>query len=185
MIPKLMQTVIQVTAGLLPAVAALLLVTAITVCGESSEVDVMQRAVAIESADECHLCGMIIRGFPGPKGEQYTRGQARTQKFCSTRDLFAFLLQPENIHRAARVFVHDMAVAPWESPDDNAFIDARSAFYVVNHSQQGAMGPTLASFKTEADARQFSGRFGGRVIGFADITLELLSGLTPGTASAQ
>ncbi len=147
-------------------------------CSDKSSVDVVQRAVAIESADECHLCGMLIGNFPGPKGESYLRGQDLVQKFCSTRDLFSFLLQPENTHRITQVFVHDMAVAPWESPLDNAFIDARTAFYVVGHNKTGAMGPTFAAFKQRADADRFSQEFGGRVIGFSDIDLALLSSMS-------
>ena len=146
-------------------------------CSDSRDSDMVHRAVAIESGDECHLCGMLIGNFPGPKGEAYERGQTQVKKFCSTRDMFAFLLQPENTHRITQVFVHDMAVAPWESPDDEAFIDAKSAFYVVGHSQQGAMGPTLASFKSQADAEMFSREFGGRVIGFGEITMDLVVGL--------
>lgn len=147
-------------------------------CGETASVDIIQQAVSIESSDECHLCGMLITNFPGPKGELYRRGESQVRKFCSTRDLFAFLLQPENTHRVTRVFVHDMAVTPWQNPEDKVFIDGTTAFYVVNHSRQGAMGPTLASFKNSADADQFRNEFGGEVIRYADISLDLLAAIT-------
>jgi copper chaperone NosL len=161
----------------LALVIPLVLTAGISGCEQNSSEQVLQRAVAIESADECHLCGMIISRFPGPKGELISRGQHVVKKFCSTRDLFAFVLEPENTPHVAQVFVHDMAVVPWESPNTEEFVDAKLAYYVVDHSQKGAMGPTLASFKFKADAVQFSRQFGGRVIRFEQITLELLRDL--------
>jgi copper chaperone NosL len=95
----------------------LVLSASISGCEKRSSEQVLQRAVAIESADECYLCDMIISRFPGPKGELYSREQQVVKKFCSTRDLFAFVLEPENTPHVAQVFVHDMAVAPWEFPD--------------------------------------------------------------------
>lgn len=147
-------------------------------CGHSDDHEkAPQLAVAIESGDECHLCGMVIGEFPGPKGELYLHGQPRVHKFCSTRDLFAFLLQPENRHRASQIYVHDMVQSPWNSPDDNHFIDAQSAWYVAGHSQPGAMGATLASFALEADAIDFAHLYGGEVLTFQSISLELLAEL--------
>lgn len=158
-------------------VLALLLPLIVMACTDDKRVDVIQRAVAIESSEECHLCGMLIENFPGPKGEFYRRGDSHPQKFCSTRDLFSYLLQPENINRVSAVFVHDMAVAPWDSPDDHAFIDGRAAHYIVDHDRRGAMGPTLAAFKLRSDAEAFAKRFGGRLVAFGDIDLALLAAL--------
>ena len=154
------------------------LVLVATACSDSTKVEIIQRAVKIESADECHLCGMIISNFPGPKGELYSKGQDQVHKFCSTRDLFAYYLQPENTHRVQQIFVHNMAITPWGKPEDNIFVDARKAYYVIEHGQQGAMGPTLASFEDVTEAQLFIEQYGGRVIGFSEVTLALLSELT-------
>ncbi len=144
-------------------------------CGEDSEKTAMVRqAIAIESSDECHLCGMIITNFPGPKGQLYSRGISGNMRFCSTRDMFAFIVDPENKHNIQEAFVHDMAVTPWDHPDNEAFIDAKKAFYVIGHGKKGAMGPTLASFSTQADADAFVSSEGGSVYRFEQITLELL-----------
>jgi copper chaperone NosL len=157
--------------------ASLFIAFGLLACSEEKPVEeVMQQAVRIESSDECHLCGMLITRFPGPKGQLYEQRQQQVKKFCSTRDLFAHLLQPENSHRVSQVFVHDMAVSPWDNTGE-MYIDARQAWYVVKHSQQGAMGPTLASFKTREAARSFGEHFGGRVIRFEEVTLELLTTL--------
>jgi copper chaperone NosL len=135
----------------------------------------LQRAVAIEPADECHLCGMIISNFPGPKGQLYEQGDRQTRKFCSTRELFAYLLDPEHRHRVQQVFVHNMAPTPWDQPADDAYIDARQAWYVAGSGLPGAMGPTLASFADQATAEAFIDSYGGRLYRFEQIDLALLS----------
>jgi len=38
-------------------------------CGEPVEQKQNLGPVAFHSSDECHVCGMIITDFPGPKGE--------------------------------------------------------------------------------------------------------------------
>ncbi len=149
---------------------------------DSAENLAAQRAVAIESGDECHLCGMIITNFPGPKGQLYERGHTSgsnnaSRKFCSTRDLFAYLLDPEHRHNVQSVFVHDMAVTPWDHPDDETYIDARTAWYVVGSQRNGAMGPTLASFSSEATAQAFADNNGGRLYRFDQLDLELISSM--------
>ncbi len=85
--------------------------------------------VAFHSGDECHICGMAITGFPGPKGEAVAKQGA--MKFCSTAEMFGWWLQPENREQDVTLYVHDMARSTWEKPDDDALIDARQAFYVV------------------------------------------------------
>ncbi|MFT6925007.1 MAG: copper chaperone NosL [Psychromonas sp.] len=141
---------------------------------EQTEKEMLKQAVAIESSDECHLCGMIISRFPGPKGELYQKTSEDVAKFCSTRDLFGYLLQPENKRQVKQVFVHDMSKTPWGKPDDQYFIDARSAWFVVDSSKKGAMGKTLASFGLQEDARAFSREYGGNVYAFDDITIDML-----------
>jgi len=135
----------------------------------------VQRAMAIEQREECHLCGMLIERQPGPKGQLYEGGEASPRKFCSTRDLFAYLLDPERRHRIESVFVHDMALTPWEHPDQETYIDAREAWFVVGSRRRGSMGPTPASFAERSLAEAFAEEFGGRLYRFEEIDLELLS----------
>lgn len=152
---------------------ALLLLTG---CGsEDPSTRAARQAVAIEHGDECHLCGMIIENFPGPKGELYEQGESAPRKFCSTRDLFAYLLDPERSHRIEQVYVHDMALTPWEHPGNDAFVDARQAWYVVGSERRGGMGPTLASFAQREHAERFTQLYGGQLYRFEQIDLALLS----------
>lgn len=128
----------------------------------------------LTDTDQCHLCGMIIEDFPGPKGELALKTDSQVRKFCSNRDMFAFYLQPENRQRLSVIYVHDMAKSPWAHPDDDYFIDARNAYYVYGSSKQASMGTALASFGSKAAAAEFADAFGGRQISFNDITVELL-----------
>jgi copper chaperone NosL len=134
----------------------------------------VRAAAAIEADDTCHLCGMSIMAIPGPKGEWASKGDPEVRKFCSTLDLFTFYLQPENSHRTEAIYVHDMTLSPWTTPDDDHFIKAQDAWYVWGSNQQGAMGPALASFGGPAAALAFIDAFGGQLYRFADISLALL-----------
>jgi copper chaperone NosL len=149
-------------------------------CSEKKEsVQILHEAVAIESSDECHLCGMLISNFSGPKGELFRKGITEAdgnsvKKFCSTRDMFSFYLDPENKRNVTSVLVHDMSKSPWNTPNDAYFIDARNAWFVAGSSKTGAMGKTLASFSKHVDAKNFADEFGGKVINFSQVNLSVL-----------
>lgn len=160
--------------------AALFIMLSLFGCSQETEQQKMlHQAVAIESGDECHLCGMLISNFPGPKGELFRNGVTEAdgnvvKKFCSTRDMFSFYLDPENTRNVTSILVHDMSKAPWDVPNDGYFVDARKAWFVVNSSKKGAMGKTLASFSQQGDAQAFASEFGGQVLDFNAIKLSVL-----------
>jgi len=158
--------------------AVIFLISSISACSEKSEKQQMvHKAVAMESGDECHLCGMLITHFDGPKGEVFRKEQGnKVFKFCSTRDMFSYYLDPENTRNVAQIMVHDMSKMPWgsESIDDKYFIDAKTAWYVSGSEKTGAMGKTLASFSLKADAETFAQEFGGEVLSFKQIDLAVL-----------
>jgi copper chaperone NosL len=164
---------------LLAAITVLIIsVTTLMSCSDKAEQQKMlHQAVAIESADECHLCGMLITRFDGPKGEVFRKETGdQVFKFCSTLDLFSYYLDPENKRNVAQILVHDMSKMPWgsESIDDKYFIDAKTAWYVTGSEKTGAMGKTLASFSQQSDAQAFAKEFGGKVLSFADINYDVL-----------
>lgn len=134
--------------------------------------------VPIVDGDECHLCGMIINNFPGPKGQTYVfQGGDEPFKFCSTRDLFAYVSMPEAQSIVREIYVHDIEATTWDKPAFEAFIDGRAAWYVADQPLRGAMGPTLASFREQAAAERFIEQHGGRLLTFADIDVDLITGL--------
>lgn len=150
----------------------------LSACSDNSaQQAVVHKAVAMESSDECHLCGMLITNFDGPKGEVFRKEQGDTVfKFCSTRDMFSYYLDPENTRNVSQILVHDMSKMPWgnDSIDDKYFIDAKVAWYVTGSEKTGAMGKTLASFSLQTDAQAFADEFGGKVLSFKDVNQDSL-----------
>ena len=162
----------------LKTITAILFITTLAACSDNSaQKAVAHQAVAMESSDECHLCGMLITHFDGPKGEAFRKEQGdKVFKFCSTRDMFSYYLDPENKRNVSQMLVHDMSKMPWgsDSIDDKYFIDAKKAWYVHGSEKTGAMGKTLASFSLEKDAQAFAKEFGGKVVGFESINQDTL-----------
>ncbi|MCW3149769.1 nitrous oxide reductase accessory protein NosL [Stutzerimonas stutzeri] len=154
------------------ALLVLALGLGLAACGEKEEVQQKLDPVAFHDSDECHVCGMIISDFPGPKGQAVEKGGVK--KFCSTAEMLGWWLQPENQLLNAKLYVHDMGRSEWEQPDDAHLIDATSAYYVVGTSLKGAMGATLASFADEAAAQKLAAEHGGRVLRFEQIDQALL-----------
>ncbi len=150
-------------------------------CGKAPSPETMQatgQPEVILAQHECHLCGMVILPFPGPKGQVFVKGQPHSLKFCSTVDLLSWLLQPENQYRIDTFFVHDMAKANWKQPEEQFYVRGDSAWYVWGHNKKGAMGHTLASFKEKQDALAFSQKFGGKLYQYKDIDVALLTSFT-------
>jgi len=150
----------------------LLLALGLAACGESQQPAASFDPVAFHDGDECHVCGMVISDFPGPKGEAVTAGGVK--KFCSAAEMLGWWLQPENRGRDMKLYVHDMGRSVWEHPDDSHLIDATSAYYVIGTPLKGAMGAVLASFAEEGAAQKLAAEHGGRVLRFEEIDQALL-----------
>ncbi|MGS0682158.1 nitrous oxide reductase accessory protein NosL [Shewanella sp. 125m-7] len=154
----------------------LLFIPLMYACSQGDASSRSTQAQAIHEHERCHLCGMMITKYPGPKGQLGLKNETIVPKFCSTRDMFNFALQSENQRQITHLKVHDMSVTDWEHPDDKSFIDATSAWYVYGTSKKAVMGPAVASFSTEESATQFATEFGGAVLAYDQITIELLAG---------
>lgn len=150
------------------------LALALAGCQEQERADINLDPVAIHSGDECHVCGMIIVEWAGPKAESINKHNGETLKFCSTTDLFAWWLQPENKTLQAQIYVHDMSVAHWDRPQDEHLVEARDAWYVTGTDLIGAMGPTLVSFADKAAAQKLVDEKGGRILTFDEVDLAVL-----------
>lgn len=139
----------------------------------------------ITDDDICHVCGMFITEFEGPKGQAFLEGHSDARKFCSTLEMFVFLQQPENQTQLRHAYVHDIGITPWAAPKDDAFILAADAWYVIGHDQRGSMGHTLAPFSTRERATQFIEVHGGELLAYGDIDLALLAQLGRGETSGH
>ncbi|MCJ8168142.1 nitrous oxide reductase accessory protein NosL [Pseudomonas sp. A3.4] len=145
-------------------------------CEQASTEVAKAEPVAFHTGDECHVCGMAITDFPGPKGEAL-HPKTPVKKFCSSAELLGWWLQPENQTQPYSLFVHDMARGDWQHPDDRHLIDAKTAYYVVAPSMPGAMGVTIATFAEQADAQQLAEKIGSTVSRLEHFTLENLHSL--------
>lgn len=127
----------------------------------------------ITAGTACSLDGMVLADFPGPKGQiQYSDGTR--DFFCDTYELFSIYLQPEQKKRVAALYTQDMGATGWDDPQGH-WIDAKNAWYVHGSQKTGSMGPTLAAFARKADAEAFTKANGGKVFGFGEVTLEMVS----------
>ena len=158
----------------LQRVLMLCLLVFVTACSEEVKQEVNTDPVTFNAGDECHVCGMLVMEWPGAKGQSINKQSGETFKFCSTADLFSWWLQPENKTVQAQIYVHDMAQAHENNPNDEYLVDAREAWYIIGSDQMGAMGPTLVSFAEEAPAQELATKSGGRVLRFDDIDLLVL-----------
>ncbi|WP_404375840.1 nitrous oxide reductase accessory protein NosL [Vreelandella aquamarina] len=149
-------------------------------CNSATESADLAPPQPIHDDDICHVCGMLIQPFEGPKGQAFMEGRSNAYKFCSTLDMFVFLQQPENQAQLSHAYVHDIGVTRWESPSDEAFILAKEAWYVIGHNRRGSMGHSLAPFSTREDATHFIEVHGGDIITYEDINLALLAQLGRG-----
>jgi len=121
----------------------------------------------------CSLDGMLLADYPGPKAQiHYDQGQP--DFFCDTVEMFSIYLRPEQQKRIKAVFVQDMGKADWKTPKGH-WIDARTAFYVKGSRLNGGMGPTMASFALESDAKDFAAHNGGTVLPFAAVTPDMVT----------
>ncbi|MGE3848571.1 MAG: nitrous oxide reductase accessory protein NosL [Gammaproteobacteria bacterium] len=120
----------------------------------------------------CALDGMLLADFPGPKAQIHYVGVAEPDYFCDTVEMFHLVLAPEQVRAIAALYVQDMGAAEWDAPVGH-WIDAKQAWYVVGSKRLGSMGPTIASFAREADARRFADEHGGAVHAFAAITADM------------
>lgn len=136
-------------------------------------------AVDTHPDDACAVCGMYLDGSPGPRAEAWISGRSKPLMFDSTRDFFAYVLQPENRSGLRELYVQDTARIDWPHPgrDAASFIDARRAVYVAWQPLPGSMGPTFAPFADRAAAGAFVRAHGGAVLTFDAITSELVATL--------
>jgi len=127
----------------------------------------------ISAETSCSLDGMTLADYPGPKAQiHYAAGDP--DFFCDTLEMFSIYLQPEQKKRITGIFTQDMGKADWEKPQGQ-WIDAKQAYYVLGSKKTGSMGPTLAAFARQQDAEAFARQFGGKVLRFDQVTLDMVN----------
>lgn len=127
----------------------------------------------ISAGTACHLDGMLLGEYPGPKAQLHVIGRREPMFFCDTTELFNTLLAGEQVLKVQAIYVQDMGRADWEQPRGH-WIDARQGFYVLGSKRPGSMGPTIPSFAQEADAQRHAKEYSGKVLPFAAITKDMV-----------
>ncbi len=121
---------------------------------------------------ECAVDGMIVANYPGPKAQIHYRGGKAPEFFCETKEMFMVYLEPGRKAEITAVYVQDTAEVDWAKPVD-AWIDAKSALYVIGGSLKGSMGPTYAPFSRREDALKFIEKYGGEIKTFDELLKEM------------
>jgi len=160
--------------GVLAGAAALGALAGLAACGDKGEAGAQTLApVEIDRATSCELDGMLLADYPGPKAQVHYAGQAQPSFFCDTVELFNTLLAGEQVRAPLAIYVQDMGQAAWEEPRGH-WIDAKAGIYVLGSKRHGSMGPTIASFAQEADAKAFAAEYGGQVLRFGEIKADMV-----------
>ena len=155
------------------ALAALSTAGLLSGCGDKAAEQTSLAPVEIDRSTSCELDGMLLADYPGPKAQIHYADAERPAFFCDTVELFNTLLAGEQVRAVRAVYVQDMGKADWNEPKGH-WVDARTASYVLGSKREGSMGPTIASFATRGDAENFAKEYGGRVLGFGDIRLDMV-----------
>ncbi|MGM0606271.1 MAG: nitrous oxide reductase accessory protein NosL [Halobacteriota archaeon] len=144
---------------------------------------------------QCDVCGMVIGNHFGPNGQVfYAEGPPENRDgptwFDSVRELFVDRFGAERRgHDPIATYVTDYSIVEYEIVEEGTsryvsshvesetFVDATDAVFVVDSDVMGAMGPDLHPFSDAADATAAIEPMGGRVVGYDDVTPELVADL--------
>lgn len=159
-------------------IAAFVLVAA---CKE--ELAEMPLPVAMTEEAVSHYCQMTVLEHGGPKAQIHLEGAAAPLFFAQVRDAMAYLKSPERDRRVVVTYVSDMGAAEaWNSPGAENWTPASEAHFVIEAGIRGGMGaPEVVPFATRAGAEGFAARYGGRIVGLAEIPdSEVIGPVDPG-----
>lgn len=122
-------------------------------------------------------CGMILSEHEGPKAQIFEKGRTSPLWFTAVRDALAYTRLPGEAQSIVAFYVHDMGQATsWEQPQtDGIWMQAQSAFFVIESIKRGGMGMTeVVPFGTKEKAEHFALLYGGRVVSYPQIPMESL-----------
>lgn len=163
-------------------VAALLSSMLLAGCKEPAPEATPPPAAEVDDEASGYYCGMLLMDHTGPKGQVHLASRDSPIWFSSVRDTIVFLRLPEEPRDVVAVYVNDMGAATnWDHPEPGTWIDARTAWYVLNSTRRGGMGAAEAvPFSTEAAADAFRSRHGGQVARLDQIPDDYVIGSSSG-----
>lgn len=153
--------------------SALFTVLLLAACGGKSENTAPPAPQQITDASVGHYCTMNLSEHNGPKAQIFLNGKPdRPVWFSTIKQMFGYTKLPEEPKGINMIYVTDMGkVTDWTNPNaDNAWIDAKKAYYVIESGFVGGMGAEDAlPFADKAQAEKFAQEKGGKVVGFDEM----------------
>jgi copper chaperone NosL len=152
------------------AIVGLLMVLGTSLYGQSTPKEPTAK-------DKCPICGMFVKEYPRWWSEiMYEDGTVTF--FDGPKDLFKYILAPEQYagnksRRISAIYVREYYSLQW--------IDARSAYFVIDSDVYGPMGNEFVSLSKMDDAAEFKRDHGGsKILRFNDVDWQLLTRLSLG-----
>lgn len=121
----------------------------------------------------CASDSMIIVNYNGPKAQVLWKNGKRSF-YCEVRESFYDVLDKVKEKQVLAFYVQDFSNIEWGSYFDK-WILASEAVYVIDSSKDGAMGLTYVPFSDYNAAVKFFNLYGGKIIKFSDLNLNVLS----------
>ena len=116
---------------------------------------------------------MNLSEHNGPKAQIFHESDpSKPVWFSTVRQVFGYVNHPGEPHDISAIYVTDMGkVKDWNTPNaDNEWIDAKTAYYVIDSKFIGCMGFADAlPFSDKSRAEAYARENGGRVLGFDEI----------------
>ena len=164
-----------------PALAGAILALSLLGCGQKQTNIARPLPLEPTSVSVSYFCAMGVLEHGGPKGQIFLEGKSEPVWFGSVRDVFAFMMLPEEPKKIVAIYVNDMAKARnWERPEAGDWVEARAAWYVLGSDYTGGMGGKEAvPFSLEAAARGFAHDHGGEVLRFSEVPESYILEATP------
>ena len=159
------------------ACLAIVVAAGLSACGAEERAEAPPPAPLTQEAIG-YYCNMTVTEHPGPKGQIMLKSGGEPVWFSSVRDTIAFTLLPEEPKDIWVVYVTDMAKSEtWESPEHGAWIEAKSALFVIGSTRHGGMGaPEPVPFSSQEAAEKFAAQYGGDIVGLSDIPEDAILG---------
>ena len=106
----------------------------------------------------------------------FVKGEKEPLKFCSVKDGFVYVLQPENAKRTVGFWVSDFGNKK-DIPLHEKMLLAQKAFFNAGSDVRGAMGKSILPFATKEEVQAFTKEHGGTIVNYSEVNLGLLKSL--------
>ncbi len=118
-----------------------------------------------------HFCNMTITNHTASKAQLFLKNKPNKPLWFSTiRDLFIYINSPEEDQRILAIYVNDMGIANWDSPEPDTWANAYDAIYVIESKRLNGMGgASIVPFTNTDKANDFIKSYGGEIKNFNSI----------------